>query len=97
MNIIKILPFVSKQCAIKFIEFLPSIVSISETVEKFVSYYYKTFHEKYLIEDWNVEGKPLCDLATNNVNESFNRKLNSQIQKKSISEAIFKLYSKFGK
>ena len=81
LKIIKLLPFIPKKNCIDFIQFLPSISSISEKIQNFINYFYKTFFIKYSVDYWNTEGKPLQAKATNNPNESFNKKISNKISK----------------
>ena len=79
-NVIKLLPFIDIKTTKKFISFI-STLKISEKVEKFISYFVDTYSNRFKIEDWNVTSKKFPNRATNNVNERFNKTLNSKIGK----------------
>ena len=79
--LIKILPFINIESVKKFIKFLPKLSGYSKTANQFIDYFIKTYTMRYRIEDWNVTGKILPNRATNNANESFNRKINSKLKK----------------
>ena len=79
--ILKILPFINRNSLLKFIKFLPKLEGYSIASHQFIKYFLKTFTIRYKIEDWNVSGKIQPNRATNNANESFNRKINSKLKK----------------
>ena len=65
----------------RVINFLKNFSSCSEDVSKYINYFINTYTKKFQIEDWNISGKILSHRATNNSNESFNKKLNSKLSK----------------
>ena len=81
-KVLQILPFININYVKAFItKVLPKISNVSRVSKKFVHYFITTYNSRFKIEDWNVTGKILRDRATNNSNESFNKKLNANLYK----------------
>ena len=81
-KVLQILPFININYVKAFItKVLPKISNVSRVSKKFIHYFITTYNSRFKIEDWNVTGKILRDRATNNSNESFNKKLNANLYK----------------
>lgn len=80
-KILLVLPLLEKEIVEDFIDFLPSITSINQNIAVFINYYIRVYVRKFSINDWNISKKPFPERATNNVNESYNRKLNCTMTK----------------
>ena len=98
-QIIVLLPLINIRSAERFILFLKRISHYSFELTEFVDYFEKTYVKQYKISDWNIYGKTLGHRATNNSNESFNKKLNTKLCKSPSIEyfvnEIIKLENEF--
>ena len=61
--------------------FIQKLSSYSQQLKEYIYYFVKTYVNKFTVEEWNISGKTLGHRATNNMNESFNKKLNSKLNK----------------
>ena len=80
-QLIELLPIINLNSAKKVILFLQTISSYSNQLSDYIYYFTNTYTKKFKIEQWNISGKTMGHRATNNMNESFNRKLNSKLPK----------------
>ena len=80
-ELIELLPLINLNSTKRIIEFLQKISSYSNALSEYMCYFINTYTKKFKIEQWNISGKTMGHRATNNMNESFNRKLNSKLPK----------------
>lgn len=88
IKILKILPLINITAAESFIGFISKFKIIDEVLCNFITYFQETYTKTFPIRYWNITDKPMKDRATNNANESFNKKMNSYVNilKPSLSE-----------
>ena len=80
-QILRYLPLIEISSTKRVINFLKKFPTCSDEISTYINYFINTYTKKFQIEDWNISGKILSHRATNNSNESFNKKLNSKLSK----------------
>lgn len=88
-NILRKLPFCNIHEVNIFIKFIKNAIYVTKKAKLLINYFVRTFVQIFDINDWNVSGKILEDRATNNFNESFNKKINERLPKSPTIQNLF--------